>query len=123
MIQPDFQRFMTELDLLVHLREPRSPVELGLWARLIGPSDFEDACIARDECFADGVRYPTPGDILSRIKTIRTHRIAAHGPVLPDVDPDDVSAFQAARRAATHRIAGSTPAVRNIDGSPRVLEA
>lgn len=123
MNQPDFQRFMTELDLLVTLKEPRSPVELGLWARMVGGLDFEDACRCRDECFADWVRYPTPGDILKRIRVVRSRRIAVHGPVLPDVDPDDVSAFQAARRAATHRIAGVTPAGRSLDAGHRVLEA
>lgn len=123
MIQKEFQQFMTELDLLVHLKDPRSPVEIGLWSRILGSTDFEDACAARDAAFADGVRYPTPGDILARVKSIRSHRIALHGPILPNVDPDDVSAFQAARRAATHQIAGVTPQGRNLNGrSHRLLE-
>lgn len=120
MNKQEFQHFMTELDLLVHLKDKRTPTEINLWSRIIGNTDFEDACTARDQTFADGIRYPTPGDILSRIKTIRSHRIAVHGPVLPNVDPDDVSAFQSVRRAVTRQIAGVMPEVRSINASPRL---
>jgi len=122
MTKTEFQRFMAELDLLVSLREPRTPVEIGLWARLLSPHGFDDACAARDECFAEGVRFPTPGDILKRIKNIRAYRLAVHGPVLPSVDPDDVSAYQAERRGLVREIAGS-PVVRGNHVGGRVLEA
>lgn len=58
-------------------------------------------------------RWVTPGDVRAGVKRIRSARLAAAPAPCPRVDPDDVAAFQAARRALIAGVAAGSD-VRQI---------
>lgn len=62
-------------------------------------------------------RFVAPADIVTEVRKIRAERLAASDRILPDVDPDDVPGWLAARRSALAALAdGRTTAPAALEG-------
>jgi hypothetical protein len=76
------------------------------WHAVIGhlePSEARDAVVAHYSETRDRIM---PVDVLTRVTKLRALRIAHAGPeAVPDADPDDVPAYQAALREGRFRVA------------------
>jgi hypothetical protein len=70
------------------------------WSEILPPFvTLEDGKAAAQAHFRDRPgEYLMPAHIVAGVRGIRAARLAAHPDPLPDVDPDDVEAYQARRR-------------------------
>lgn len=92
-------------------------VTIAAWHDLIGHLDFTDACEAVRVHRRRSAEYLLPAHVVAGVRDIRRARLAACPDPLPDVDPDDVAAFQAARRRLIRSLASSgTNGRKQIDG-------
>lgn len=71
-------------------------------------------------------KWITPADVVAGVRRIRRARLEHSGQIVPDVDPDDVPAWLAARRAGLKALADGTvtalpPSPGQVD--PRVAAA
>jgi len=100
----------------------RTPTRIAAeaWAAALADVRLPDAKAAITDHYANTRDWVMPADVRSGVQRIRTDRLARHGPVLPDVDPDDVGAYQAERRRLIALIAdGHTPErPRRIEPQP-----
>lgn len=71
---------------------------IAAWHDLIGALDFTDACEAVRTHRRTSTEYLLPAHVIAGVRGIRAIRLAAHPDPLPDVDPDDVAAYQTRRR-------------------------
>lgn len=78
---------------------------VAAWHDLIGHLDFTDACEAVRAHRRASTEYLLPAHIVAGVRGIRAARLAAHPDPLPDVDPDDVVAYQDRRRALRSALA------------------
>jgi len=79
-----------------------------VWADALDDVEFDEAQVAVRalvKARSGAERWVTPGDVRAGVRDIRRARLAAAGPVLPDVDPDDVAAYQARRRELVAQVA------------------
>lgn len=86
-------------------------VTIAAWHDLIGHLDFTDACEAVRVHRRTSVEYLLPAHVVAGVRDIRRARIAASPPPLPGVDPDDVAAYQAARRRLIRAAADSSSSI------------
>ena len=75
------------------------------WHDLIGDLSERDALDAVRAHRRESTEYLVPAHVVAGVRRIRNERLAKHGPVLPDVDPADVAAYQAERRRLLTQIA------------------
>jgi len=78
---------------------------LLFWHDVIGDLDEADALQAVRDHRKASTEYLMPAHIRQRVRDTQRARLAAAGPVLPDVDPDDVAAYQARRRELVAQVA------------------
>lgn len=71
---------------------------IAAWHDLIGALDFTDACEAVRAHRRTSTEYLLPAHVIAGVRGIRGARLAARPDPLPDVDPDDVAAYQSRRR-------------------------
>lgn len=76
----------------------------AFWAMVLGDVRYEDARQAVIN-LTTKIRFIGPEDIVAEVKRIRAERLQHSDLVLPDVDPDDVDGWLAARRAGMAAIA------------------
>lgn len=84
------------------------------WHDVIGDLDERDALQAVRDHRKTSTEYLMPAHVRAGVRGIRRARLAAIGPVLPDVDPDDVQAYQARRRELLARAASGRPIPNQI---------
>lgn len=84
--------------------EPQTP---ALWQPILAATRLDDA-VAAVQALGGRVRYIAPVDILAEVRRIRGERLEHSDQLLPDVDPDDVPAWLAARRAGLRALADGT---------------
>lgn len=85
---------------------------IAAWHDLIGRLDFTDACEAVREHRRTSTEYLVPAHVIAGVHRIRAARLAAVPDPLPDVDPDDVTAYQLRRRQMRAAIASPNPTSR-----------
>lgn len=73
-------------------------VTIAAWHDLIGHLPFDDACEAVRRHRRTSTEYLLPAHVVAGVRDLRRGRLAAHPDPLPDVDPDDVAAYQSRRR-------------------------
>lgn len=94
----------------------------AIWQAVLADVRYEDA---RQAIINIAGRNPWIGadDIITEVKAIRRERLEHADRVLPDVDPDDVTAWLAARRAGIRALADGAPppaaAAGELDGRVR----
>ena len=90
----------------------RTPTRIAAeaWAAALADVRLPDAKAAITDHYSGSREWIMPADVRVGVQTIRNDRLARHGPVLPDVDPADVAAYQAERHRLIALIAdGDTP--------------
>lgn len=82
--------------------------QAAVWADVLGEVRYVDAVEAVRQMSTTRTsdeRWVTPGDVIAAVRALRAARVLAAPPPLPNVDPDDVAAYQAERRRLTKEIA------------------
>ncbi len=78
---------------------------IAAWHDLVQDLPIDDALEAVRVHRRESTDYLMPAHVITGVKRIRGARLAAAPPPLPDVDPDDVAAYQARRHQMLARIA------------------
>ena len=78
---------------------------IAAWHDLVHDLPLDDALEAVRAHRRESTDYLLPAHVIGGVKRIRGARLAAVEPPLPDVDPDDVAAYQARRRRMLAQIA------------------
>ncbi|QZN86918.1 hypothetical protein [Cellulomonas sp. C5510] len=78
---------------------------IAAWHDLVHDLPLDDALEAVRAHRRESTDYLLPAHVIAGVKRIRGARLAAAEPPLPDVDPDDVAAYQARRRRMLAQIA------------------
>src|SRR5450830_1307829 len=97
----------------------RTPTRIAAeaWAAALADVRLPDAKAAITEHYSGTRDWIMPADVRVGVQRIRNERLAKHGPVLPNIDPDDVAAYQAERRRLIAMIAdGHTPEPPRLTG-------
>lgn len=81
---------------------------VAAWHDLVHDLPLDDALEAVRAHRRESTDYLLPAHVIAGVKRIRGARLAAAPPPLPDVDPDDVAAYQARRRQMLAEIASPT---------------
>lgn len=76
----------------------------ALWALILADIRYEDARQAVIN-LAGKTRFIDPADLIAEVKAIRRERLEHSDRILPDVGPDDVGAWLAARREGVRALA------------------
>lgn len=79
--------------------------DVALWCEYVGDLRFDDAKTAVVDHYRTTREWLMPVDIVAGVRRIRAARLAAAPPPCPDVDPNDVAAYQAERRRLLTAIA------------------
>ena len=87
---------------------------IAAWHDLVGHLDYAEACEAVREHRRNSTEYLVPAHVVRGVRVARAARLTAVPDPLPDVDPDDVRAFQVARRRLRLAIASPDPLRREI---------
>ena len=87
---------------------------IAAWHDLIHDLDFADACEAVRVHRRESTDYLLPAHVRAGVRRIRAARLSAVPDPLPDVDPDDVPAYQLRRRQMRAVIASPEPLRREI---------
>lgn len=91
------------------------PAVLGIWVRVLGDIDPEDAAAALAEHYSRaGVDRVMPGDIVDGVRRIRKARLARFDASEVDADPDDVQAWLVAYRAGLAKAASPDVRPRSV---------
>lgn len=88
---------------------------IAAWHDLIGDLDFTDACEAVRAHRRASTDYLLPAHVRAGVRVIRGARLARHPDPLPDVDPDDIQAYQVRRRQMRAAIASPTSETKEIE--------
>lgn len=78
---------------------------VAAWHDLVHDLPLEDALDAVRAHRRESTDYLLPAHVIAGVKRIRKARLDAVPPPLPDVDPDDVAAYQARRKQMLAEIA------------------
>ncbi|WP_169165134.1 hypothetical protein [Cellulomonas taurus] len=78
---------------------------VSAWHDLVCELPIDDALEAVRAHRRETTDYLMPAHVIAGVKRIRGARLAAAPPPLPDVDPDDVAAYQARRHQMLAQIA------------------
>ncbi len=78
---------------------------IAAWHDLVQDLPLDDALEAVRVHRRESTDYLLPAHVIAGVKRLRGARLAAAEPPMPDVDPDDVAAYQARRRQMLAEIA------------------
>ncbi len=78
---------------------------VAAWHDLVHDLPLDDALDAVRAHRRESTDYLLPAHVIAGVRRIRGARLAAAPPPLPDVDPDDVAAYQVRRRQMLAEIA------------------
>lgn len=78
---------------------------VAAWHDLIGDLPLADCLEAVRAHRRESTEYLLPAHVRARVVSVVRDRVARAGDLLPGVDPDDVAAYQAARKQALAQVA------------------
>jgi|SRR5690606_16866239 len=78
---------------------------VAAWHDLIGDLPLQDCLEAVRAHRRESTEYLVPAHVRRRVVAVMADRVARVGDPLPLADPDDVAAYQAARKAARAQVA------------------